>query len=479
MGMAAASGVDATGAQTDFYGSAPDADLVDVRIGTDLGAGPFENYVIEQEFYESAMNGLQWIIDNKDTAWQGADEANYGIDIISLSWGITSHEGGGSDGEDMHSRILNEAMEAGVVVSAAAGNDGPDNDGLSGMGSSSLSITVGATDDKNTIDRSDDTVASYSSRGPRRDNGDGNPLNELKPEVSAPGTNIVQAEGCVTSGGCVNLAGGSAEDNGYTGRGSGTSYATPAVSGILAMMIEANPDLTPAEMKEILKLTSERRGEPSAPEVDPFWNRDFGWGMVDAYEAVHLSVYLAEQNLTGTIDVSSQVHITNSSMNSSSGLHEIRGIAWGQTGSISSVEFRINAGAWTEATYETTDGGLAALERFEWVVALNPTLLEKGNQTIEIRGLNDQGAPSLPVFSTVMGAGIDDDSMAGFGGDLVTLSLLLVVVILIGLLVQGARIDPPSRLESWTEPQTTDAILLGADTPPEVEAKVKSKPPKS
>ena len=479
MGMAAASGVDASGAQTEFYGSAPDADLVDVRIGTDLGAGPFENYVIEQEFYESAMNGLQWIIDNKDTAWQGADEANYGIDIISLSWGITSHEGGGSDGEDMHSRILNEAMEAGVVVSAAAGNDGPDNDGLSGMGSSSLSITVGATDDKNTIDRSDDTVASYSSRGERRDNGDGNPLNELKPEVSAPGTNIVQAEGCVTSGGCINLAGGSAEDNGYTGRGSGTSYAAPAVSGILAMMIEANPDLTTAEMKEILKLTAERRGEPSNAAVDPFWNRDFGWGMVDAYKAVHLSMYLAEQNLTGTVDVFSQAHITNSSMNSSTGLYEVRGMAWGQAGSIASVEFRINDGAWTEATYETTEGGLAALERFEWVVALNPALLDKGNQTIEIRGLNDQGAPSLPVFSTVMGTGADNDGMAGLGVDLISLSLLLVVVILIGLLVQGARIDPPSHLHSLTEPQITDAVLLNVDTPPEVEPKGKSKPPKS
>ena len=479
MGMAAASGVDASGAQTEFYGSAPDADLIDVRIGTDLGAGPFENYVIEQEFYESAMNGLQWIIDNKDTAWQGADEANYGIDIISLSWGITSHEGGGSDGEDMHSRILNEAMEAGVVVSAAAGNDGPDNDGLSGMGSSSLSITVGATDDKNTIDRSDDTVASYSSRGERRDNGDGNPLNELKPEVSAPGTNIVQAEGCVTSGGCINLAGGSAEDNGYTGRGSGTSYAAPAVSGILAMMIEANPDLTTAEMKEILKLTAERRGEPSNAAVDPFWNRDFGWGMVDAYKAVHLSMYLAEQNLTGTVDVFSQVHITNSSMNSSTGLYEVRGMAWGQAGSIASVEFRINDGAWTEATYETTEGGLAALERFEWVVALNPALLDKGNQTIEIRGLNDQGAPSLPVFSTVMGTGADNDGMAGLGVDLISLSLLLVVVILIGLLVQGARIDPPSHLHSLTEPQITDAVLLNVDTPPEVEPKGKSKPPKS
>ncbi|OUX21710.1 hypothetical protein CBE12_03695 [Euryarchaeota archaeon TMED252] len=479
MGMAAASGVDASGAQTEFYGSAPDADLIDVRIGTDLGAGPFENYVIEQEFYESAMNGLQWIIDNKDTAWQGADEANYGIDIISLSWGITSHEGGGSDGEDMHSRILNEAMEAGVVVSAAAGNDGPENDGLSGMGSSSLSITVGATDDKNTIDRSDDTVASYSSRGERRDNGDGNPLNELKPEVSAPGTNIVQAEGCVTSGGCINLAGGSAEDNGYTGRGSGTSYAAPAVSGILAMMIEANPDLTTAEMKEILKLTAERRGEPSNAAVDPFWNRDFGWGMVDAYKAVHLSMYLAEQNLTGTVDVFSQVHITNSSMNSSTGLYEVRGMAWGQAGSIASVEFRINDGAWTEATYETTEGGLAALERFEWVVALNPALLDKGNQTIEIRGLNDQGAPSLPVFSTVMGTGADNDGMAGLGVDLISLSLLLVVVILIGLLVQGARIDPPSHLHSLTEPQITDAVLLNVDTPPEVEPKGKSKPPKS
>ena len=63
--------------------------------------------------------------------------------------------------------------------------------------------------------------------------------------------------------------------------------------------------------------------------------------MVDAYEAVKLSIYLAEANLTGTIDVTSQVHISNSSVNASTGLHEIRGLAWGQSGSIASVEFRI------------------------------------------------------------------------------------------------------------------------------------------
>ncbi|MEC8816046.1 MAG: S8 family serine peptidase, partial [Candidatus Thermoplasmatota archaeon] len=479
MGMAAATGIDASGAQTDFYGSAPDADLVDVRIGTDAGAGPFENYLLAQEFYESAMNGLQWIIDNRDTAWQGADEANYGIDIISLSWGITSHEGGGSDGEDMHSRILNEAMELGVVVSVAAGNDGPDNDGLSGMGSSSLSITVGATDDQNTVDRSDDTVAGYSSRGQRRDNGDGNPLNELKPEVSAPGSNIVQAEGCVTSSGCVNLLGGSAEDNGYTGRGSGTSYATPSVSGILAMMIEANPDLTTAEMKEILKLTAERRGEASAPDVDPFWNRDFGWGMVDAYEAVKMAMYLAEENLTGSVDVSTQVHILNSSVNATTGLHEIRGLAWGQAGSVSKVEFRINDGEWMEAAYEIVEGGLGALERFEWVVALDPAVLAAGNQTVEVRGLNDQGAPSLSVFSTVLGTGESGDAAGGFDTNLFTLSAFLVLLILIGLLVQGAKIDPPSTLRSLMPTEPVEAVLLDDPTSAEKEKKAGTKPPKS
>jgi len=479
MGMAAATGIDASGGQTDFYGSAPDADLVDVRIGTDAGAGPFENYLLAQEFYESAMNGLQWIIDNRDTAWQGADEANYGIDIISLSWGITSHEGGGSDGEDMHSRILNEAMELGVVVSVAAGNDGPDNDGLSGMGSSSLSITVGATDDQNTIDRSDDTVAGYSSRGPRRDNGDGNPLDELKPEVSAPGSNIIQAEGCVTSSGCVNLLGGSAEDNGYTGRGSGTSYATPSVSGILAMMIEANPDLTTAEMKEILKLTAERRGEASAPEVDPFWNRDFGWGMVDAYEAVKMAMYLAEENLTGTVDVSTQVHILNSSVNASTGLHELRGLAWGQAGSVSKVEFRINDGEWMEAAYETVEGGLAALERFEWVVALDLDRLAAGNQTVEVRGLNDQGAPSLSVFATVVGTGDGADSTVDLGVNLFTLSAFLVLLILVGLLVQGAKIDPPATLHSLSGSAPVEAVLLDDNTRVENEAKANAKPPKS
>ncbi|MEJ6530736.1 MAG: S8 family serine peptidase [Euryarchaeota archaeon] len=462
MGMAASTGIDSNGEQTEFYGAAPDAALVDVRIGTDAGAGPFENYVLEQEFYESAMNGIQWIIDNKDTAWQGADGTNYGIDILSLSWGITSHEGGGSDGNDMHSQILNVAMEAGIVVSVAAGNDGPDNDGLSGMGSSDLSITIGATDDLNTINREDDTVAGYSSRGPRRDNGDGNPLNELKPELSAPGSNIIQAEGCVTSGLCNNLLGGDAADNGYTGRGSGTSYATPSVSGIIALMLEANPDLSPAEVKEILKFTAERRGEVTQPDVDPFWNRDFGWGMADAYEAVKLSQYINQSGLNGALDVYTQVHLSNSSVNESTGLLELTGETWGQMGSVSSVEYRINDGGWNSASFQMEDN-VTALQRISWTIALDPTNIAKGNQTIEIRALNSEGMQSLPILTQVEGtSSSSSSSMSWTVGQYVASASSLLVICLIGLIFIS-RTEAPHSLALTYSDNGIDEVLEADD----------------
>ncbi len=428
MGMAAATGIEADGTQSEFYGSAPNASLVDVRIGTDVGAGPFENYLIEQEFYESAMNGLQWIIDNKDTAWPGVDESLHGIDIISLSWGITSHEGGGSDGEDMHSRILNEATEAGVTVSNAAGNDGADNDGLSGMSSSSLSITVGATDDKNTVDREDDTVADYSSRGPRRDNGDGNPINELIPEISAPGTDIIQAEGCVTSGGCSNLF-SDASDNTYTGRGSGTSYATPSVTGVIALVMEANPDLSPMAIKEVLKQTAERRGPASAPSVDPYWNRDFGYGMVDARAAVEMAFHLGETNQSTSIDWTIQNHLLN--VTNDWKTVTLTGHAWTQSNVLDQVQYRVGGGEWKEATYEAVPDELGPLTPFNWTVALDLSKVPMGEQTVEVRAVRgDQH--SLPVVIEV--TGIDSDSSSGMsvvlmiGGGLVLIAILALLV---------------------------------------------------
>ena len=422
MGMASATGIEADGSQSEFYGAAPNATLVDIRIGTDVGAGPFENYLLEQEFYESAMNGLQWVIDHHEDAWPGVSEEYYGIDIISLSWGITSHENGGSDGSDMHSRILDEAMVEGIIVSVAAGNDGPNNDGLSGMGSSDLSVTVGATDDQNTVNREDDTVADYSSRGPRKDNGDGNPLNELKPEISAPGSNIVQAEGCFTSGGCSNLI-NDASDNSYTGRGSGTSYATPSVSGVMALVWEANENLTTMQLKEILKQTAERRGEPSLPEVDPYWNRDFGFGMVDAYAATLLAIHLKETGTTELVDPGIQNHLI--SFNDTNNVKLI-GHSWSTSGSVESVNFRIDGGDWLEANFNSSIVEVGPITPFEWYVEVDPNKFSSGTHTLEVIAfsLSQQSLPIVVQFEST----VESTSTYDFS------SMIFILIAIIGII---------------------------------------------
>ena len=441
MGMASATGLDANGEQTGYEGSAPNSSLIDVRIGTDAGAGPFENYLLSQEFYESAMNGLQWIIDNKDTAWPGVDESLYGIDIISLSWGITSHEGGGSDGEDMHSRILNEATLAGVTVSVAAGNDGPSNDGLSGMGSSSLSITVGATDDMNTIDRDDDTIAGYSSRGPRRDNGDSNPIDEMKPDVTAPGSNIIQAEACITSGGCNNFLGGDAADNGYTGRGSGTSYATPAVSGVIALMMESNDEIGPLVIRDILRSTATRMGPASQPEHDPHWNVDFGWGLVDAHDAVWTARYLNDTGIdTSTMNLDLQVHIEN--ISSEGTLNTYTGQAWSRGDVLEMIQYSVDGGdTWTEVMYESVNGTMSTYESFQFQFSVDTDVLPEGYNMIIVRGVDESGASSMVSWDSVIGGG----NLESLGsGDSIG-RMMFIGVVGIAILVFGAFVAIQQR----------------------------------
>ena len=440
-GMATSNGILPNGASSNFSGSAPDSNLVDVRIGTAFGAGPFENYVIEQEFYESAMDGLNWVIENKDTAWVGADNDSSGIDIISLSWGITSHENGGSDGSDMFSLVLDEATLAGITVSVAAGNDGSNNDGFSGMGSSSLSITVGATDDKNTVDRSDDGIASYSSRGPRRDNNVGNPYDEMKPDVSAPGTNIVQAEACHASGSCYNrLPGQDAADNGYSGRGSGTSYATPAVSGVIALMIEANPDLDPLAIREILRLTSERKetltsadGEgveegpwATYPELDPYWNRHFGWGMVDAYEAVKSSILNTETDNINT-DLQTYIINTETGWQTGSNINTITGHSWSRSGSVERIEYSVDGNSWMEAQYFPGSNDSIYID---WTISLDSKdLYFTGDHVLLVRAVDSNGMYSVSDNSEFYAYGESPESSTN--NMLIMLSYSLIGILIV------------------------------------------------
>lgn len=361
-----------TGAPDGVYqGVATATKLVDIRIGTKIGGG-WGELPYGQDIYDTALQGIEWAIEHKDDNWPGGGEANQGIDIISLSWGIYLEEGS-SDGTDIYSRANDKAVQAGIVVANAAGNEGPDNEGLDGLSASSLAIIVAATNDLDTITREDDEIASYSSRGPRKDNNDGNPYDELKPDVASPGTGITNVEPD-TSGSPFSDASG----NGYEPRGSGTSYATPNVAGVIALMMEANPDLTPELVMEILHFTAERRGNGTYPELDPFWNRDFGYGIVDAYKAVRVSE--AIEDVT-EIDPNLQCFIMNIT-DPSSRYVTVSGISWSKNGEVESVEVRVDGGSWKEAKDET-NGNWS-----KWSYTVDLANLGKGNHTFEARAVS-------------------------------------------------------------------------------------------
>jgi len=235
-----------TGGQSGTYmGTAPGADLVDLRYAK-----------IQGDFTGSADRALEWVIEN---------HREYDIRVVSCSWGSTVT----TSGRDTTSTLVNRLVDEGVVVVVAAGNDGEE--GLPSPASADKAITVGALTDRSTVERSDDTVELYSNRGPRASDGDLDVMDELKPDIVAPGTNI-RAPKHNSVRDYVDMT--------------GTSMATPHISGIVALILEANPDLTPTQVKSILRDTAQQQAGASVPQTDPKYNYRWGWGMVDAYGAV-------------------------------------------------------------------------------------------------------------------------------------------------------------------------------------------------
>lgn len=228
-------------------GVAPGARLVDVKVATDLASLSLGGLEL----------GLEWVLD------YNSDELRDPIQVVSLSLG-TLTPGEQDPAESRIAGLVEDLATSGVVVVAAAGNCGPGGDptcrrasnGITSPGSAEAAITVAAVDDRGTPATADDTVAVFSSRGP----GGATAFAAAKPDVAAPGANIT-----------------SADAGGGTRTVSGTSQATPHVSGIVALMLEARPGLTPGQVKEALQATA---SHPAA------WDAATGYGVVDAYDAV-------------------------------------------------------------------------------------------------------------------------------------------------------------------------------------------------
>ncbi|MBM4248551.1 MAG: hypothetical protein FJ149_03800 [Euryarchaeota archaeon] len=374
-----------------YQGAAPEARLVELRIGTIFGYAPGEG-PSPVKLYDATLQGEQWALDHRDQQWAAGGGQYRGIQVLSLSWGIDV--GGSSDGSDPYSQALDRLVDAGVIVVNAAGNEGPSNDGFSGLSASSKAIAVGATDDNDTVDRADDVIAPYSSRGPRRDNGDGDPFDELKPDVSAPGTGITQAE--------YDLV-GDGSGNGYGPRGSGTSYATPLVAGICALLLEANRELSPPVVKEMLRATAERRGNASEPGLDPFWNRDFGWGVVDAYAACELA---ARTDVAAT-DIALQAFVTNVTT-SRAGTTRASGLSWSRPGEVERTELRLDGGGWRRL------GPDAGTTFGNWTADLG--YVPPGNHTIHVRSLAGGKSSLVTAFGFTVPPGAQPPGAGLSGG---------------------------------------------------------------
>jgi serine protease AprX len=228
-----------------WRGVAPGAQIVSVKVAAADGSTDVSVVIA----------ALQWIVTHRD---------EYGIRVLNIAFGTDGDQPYALDPLDA---AVERAWAAGITVVVSAGNRGSQTHTINKPGDDPYVITVGAADLNGTSERNDDVVAPFSSRGPTQDG-------FSKPDVVAPGLSIVSTR---SVGSTIDKQHPDAVVDADYFKGTGTSQATAVVSGLVALMYEANPSLKPNAVKGILmgtayKTTAYRTGG--------------GAGLVDASGAV-------------------------------------------------------------------------------------------------------------------------------------------------------------------------------------------------
>jgi serine protease AprX len=195
-----------------------------------------------------------------------ANAASFNVRVVNCSFSANTV----FDVNDPVNIATKMLTDNGVSVVFSAGNTGPGADSLNPYAVAPWVISTGATDNRGTL-------ANFSSRGDF-----GSSL--FRPTLVAPGVNTVSlrpstlASVTTVEGLLANDSALSASELPYYTTGSGTSYSAPQVAGAIALMLEVNPNLTPAQIRDILQRT--------ATPLPPYYMYEVGAGMLNAQAAV-------------------------------------------------------------------------------------------------------------------------------------------------------------------------------------------------
>ncbi len=205
---------------------------------------------VEEDFF---VAGLEWLQRN------GVDVVNVSIGYTRFDDGERSYEPEDLDGDTaVTTRAVDRAAQLGVTVVTSAGNSGCQTpDGcwyyVNTPADADSVITVGAV-------APDSSLAPFSSRGPTADG-------RIKPDVVVQGQELVAAW----------------QDDAYAQVG-GTSFASPQVTGIAALLLQVNPDLSPMDLRRLLRQTASQANRPDSLR---------GWGVVNAEAALRTAEWQA------------------------------------------------------------------------------------------------------------------------------------------------------------------------------------------
>jgi serine protease AprX len=229
-----------------YIGIAPACNIIGVKVLDQRGDGNISD----------VLAGLQWIIDN---------HKKYNIRVVNISVGTSNKES--PDENSLLVQGVNAVWDKGIVVVVAAGNNGPSPMSISTPGISRKVITVGSSDDNITVEVFGNRTKDYSGRGPT-------PTCIKKPDIVAPGSNIIScniSRSIMTSDRNSRRLRTGDSPMMYTIK-SGTSMATPVVSGAIALLLSAYPNMSNREVKLKLRSSAVDLGQPREKQ---------GWGLLN------------------------------------------------------------------------------------------------------------------------------------------------------------------------------------------------------